>query len=123
MLLTVYLFSTNFNNQKTFHHEKKSALLISEQTAAEFYKKQCGFCHTSEELIGPDMKKIKAVYKEKYKNKTDFVNAIVKFVQNPNKKFSIYKEGIDNFSDMPKMPFKKEQVKKVAEYIFENNNL
>ncbi len=124
MLLTVFLFSANFGYKPAIHQNQPSAaILMTEQTTAEFYKKQCGFCHTPEELIGPDMKKIKAVYKEKFQSKEAFVKAIVKFVQNPNKKFAIYKDGIENFTDMPKMPFKEEQVKKVAAYIYNNNNL
>ena len=92
-------------------------------TPKDFYQKQCGFCHSSEELIAPDMIKIKKVYKEKYPNKNDFVNAVIKFVKNPSKKFAIYKLGIDNFSDMPKMPFKEADIKGVAGYIFDNDDL
>ncbi len=92
-------------------------------TPKDFYQKQCGFCHASEELIAPDMTKIKKVYKEKYPKKADFVNAVVKFVKNPSKKFAIYKLGIDNFTDMPKMPFKEADIKGVAGYIFDHNDL
>jgi len=95
----------------------------STQSVTDFYKKQCGFCHTSEELIAPDMKKIKAAYVQKYKTQEAFVNAVYKFVKNPDKKAAIYKEGIENFMDMPKMPFKDEQIKAVAEYIFKNTDL
>jgi cytochrome c551/c552 len=89
---------------------------------SKFYQKQCGFCHTKEELIGPDMNKIKAIYIKKYADKTLFIKTMTNFVQNPNKKNAIYKDGIDNFMDMPKMAFKPEQVKAVAEYIYKNNN-
>jgi len=103
----------------------QTALFIQhkKQSAADFYKKQCGFCHTSEELIAPDMNKIKAVYKEKYKTKEAFIQAITKFVKNPDKKTAIYKEGIEDFMDMPKMPFKEEQIKAVAAYIYDNADL
>ena len=87
-------------------------------SAAAFYQKQCGFCHTKEELIGPDMNKIKAKYLIKYKDEQSFVNAVYSFALNPDKKNAIYKDGIDNFMNMPKMPFKPEQVKQVAAYIY-----
>ncbi len=83
-----------------------------------FYKNQCAFCHTKEQLIAPDMNKIKAKYLTKYKTKDAFVKAVTAFVKNPDKKNAIYKDGIDNFSDMPKMPFKDAQIKAVAEYIY-----
>ena len=88
-----------------------------------FYKNQCAFCHTKEQLIAPDMNKIKAKYLEKFKTKEAFVKAVTAFVKNPDKKNAIYKDGIDNFSDMPKMPFKDAQIKAVAEYIFNTNAL
>ena len=102
MLITTFLFSTKLTTQPDFYTKHQSAMIKSDQSTAEFYKKQCGFCHAPEELIGPDMNKIKAVYKKKYTSKEAFVKAVVKFVQNPNKKFAIYKDGIENFMDMPK---------------------
>ena len=107
--------NNNYNKTK----EYKPIVVIDEQVSGEtFYKNQCGFCHNAEELIAPDMNKIKARYLEKYKTKDAFVKAVTVFVKNPNKENAIYKDGIDNFSDMPKMPFKDEQIKAVAEYIF-----
>ncbi len=88
------------------------------QSGETFYKNQCAFCHTSAQLIAPDMNKIKAKYLEKYKTKDAFVKAIQAFVKNPNKKNAIYKDGIDNFTDMPKMPFKDAQIKATAAYIY-----
>lgn len=87
---------------------------------SKFYKRQCGYCHSKEELIGPDMNKIKQTYKKKYPGKATFIKAISAFVANPDKKNAIYKDGIDNFMDMPKMAYKPEQVKAVVEYIFNN---
>ena len=88
------------------------------QSGETFYKNQCAFCHTSAQLIAPDMNKIKAKYLEKYKTKDAFVKAIQAFVKNPDKKNAIYKDGIDNFTNMPKMPFKDEQIKATAAYIY-----
>jgi cytochrome c551/c552 len=107
-------------NQNTYYEFAK---VSHQETIADFYKKQCGFCHNQEESIGPDMKKIKAVYIEKFKTKEAFVDAIYKFVKNPNKKNAIYKEGIDKFMDMPKMPFKDKEIKEVAAYIYSTDNL
>ena len=95
----------------------------NQASGESFYKNQCAFCHTKEQLIAPDMNKIKAKYLEKYKNKDAFVKAVTEFVKNPDKKNAIYKDGIDNFTDMPKMPFKDSQIKAVAEYIFSATKL
>ncbi len=120
-LLIVAVISNKINIKEDM--QEAHSYLKYEQTAAEFYKKQCGFCHTSEELIAPDMNKIKAKYLEKFKTKEAFIDAVVKFVKNPDKKGAIYKDGIDNFMDMPKMPFKETQLKSVAEYIYNSPKL
>jgi len=117
-------FNGWFNNTHLKTNKYKDLAVSIDQVSGEiFYKNQCGFCHTKEELIAPDMNKIKAKYLEKYKTKDAFVKAITTFVKNPNKANAIYKDGIDNFTDMPKMPFKDEQIKAVAEYIFSANTL
>jgi len=124
--LGIFVSALTFSNSSTpvsTTEKRYSFKQHQNQSAEAFYKKQCGFCHTSEELIAPDMKKIKVIYLKKYKTKEAFINAVYKFVKNPNKNKSIYKEGIENFMDMPKMPFKDEQIKAVAEYIFKNTDL
>jgi len=127
--ITVVMFFFGFNNGwKTHAHFEtkvyKPTIRIYNQASGEtFYKNQCAFCHTKEQLIAPDMNKIKAKYLEKFKTKEAFVKAVTAFVKNPNKKNAIYKDGIDNFSDMPKMPFKDAQIKTVAEYIYSAKTL
>ena len=105
------------------NYQAKKSLVSYQNSGEQFFKTQCAFCHTSEELIAPDMNKIKAVYKAKYKTKEAFVKAVTAFVKNPDKKNAIYKDGIDNFTDMPKMPFKDAQIKATAEYIFSADKL
>ena len=126
LIFPVLLFVINFiftpQNKPDTASFVKADLSISVSPDI-FYKKQCGFCHTSEELIAPDMNKIKNAYKVKYPKKTDFVNAVTTFVNNPSKKKAIYKDGIDNFMDMPKMPFKDADIKAVAAYIYDANDL
>ena len=111
------------NKQLAENYHAKTSLVSYQISAEQFYKTQCAFCHSSEELIAPDMNKIKAVYKAKYKTKEAFVKAVSAFIKNPSKKNAIYKEGIDNFTDMPKMPFKDMQIKATAEYIFSAEKL
>ena len=112
--------SHTYLKTKSYRHIVAHYNQVSGET---FYKNQCAFCHTKEQLIAPDMNKIKAKYLEKFKTKAAFVKAVTAFVKNPNKKNAIYKDGIDNFSDMPKMPFKDAQIKTVAEYIYSAKTL
>ena len=126
--IAIVMYSTWFNGWSSHTYFKSKAckpdMVVNSQVSGEtFYKNQCAFCHNGEELIAPDMNKIKAKYLEKYKNKDAFIKAVTAFVKNPNKENAIYKDGIDNFSDMPKMPFKDTQIKAVAEYIFNATKL
>ncbi len=110
-------------NSKLTYGEKTHIFDLQPVSGEKIYKTQCGFCHTSEELIAPDMNKIKSAYLDKYKTKDAFVKAVIEFVKNPNKKNALYKEGIENFADMPKMPFKETQLKAVANYIYKSSEL
>ncbi len=126
-IIIVLLFTTfnginKFSNPQTYQQIKNN-IRVAQQTPEAFFKTQCGFCHNKEELIAPDMNKIKAVYLKKYPTKEAFVKAIIAFVKNPDKKNAIYKEGIEKFTDMPKMPFKDEQIKAVARYIYSTSGL
>lgn len=114
----VTIFNGISNLSKPQTYQKVAYNTETQQSGEAFFKTQCGFCHTKEELIAPDMNKIKAAYLKKYPSKDAFVKAVMDFVKNPDKKNAIYREGIDNFTDMPKMPFKDAQIKSVAEYIF-----
>jgi len=125
-LLIIALITLNliiFKQQPPSIYYAETIWNTSKISGEQFYKTQCAFCHTSEELIAPDMNKIKVVYKAKYKTKEAFVKAVTAFVKNPAKKNAIYKEGIDNFTDMPKMPFKDTQIKATVEYIFSADKL
>ena len=121
LVVTIFNGINNFSKPKTYKHVAYN--IDTQQSGESFFKTQCGFCHSKEELIAPDMNKIKAAYLQKYPSKDAFVKAVTAFVKNPDKKNAIYREGIDNFSDMPKMPFKDAQIISVAEYIFSASSL
>ncbi len=126
MFMLAFLLLTLSKAPATLRNENYISIVGNKAGQAlsgeKIYKTQCAFCHTKEELIAPDMNKIKAAYLKKYKTKEAFVKAVTKFVENPDKKNAIYKAGIDNFTDMPKMPFKEAQIKAVANYIYETAN-
>ncbi len=122
LLVATFNGIDNFSNSKSYQQADYN-IDVAQQTPKAFFKTQCGFCHNKEQLIAPDMNKIKAAYMKKYPTKEAFVKAIAAFVKNPDKKNAIYKEGIEKFTDMPKMPFKEEQIRAVAAYIYSHSNL
>jgi len=120
----LFIFLLGFNSNKfsyvSIKSKEKPIVLASIPTTdpTVFYKKQCAFCHNSEELIAPDMKKIKQIYLKKFPKKQDFMSAIIKFVKSPSKDKTIYPQS-DKFTLMPEMPFKKDDIKSVAAYIYD----
>ncbi len=111
----------NANTQKNTNAKFSDYTIIEKVNIKpnEFYTKHCAFCHTSEELIAPDMKKIKSIYLKKYPKKQEFISAMLNFVKSPSKEKAIYKEALNKFTLMPKMPFKEEELKGVIDYIYE----
>jgi cytochrome c551/c552 len=121
LFLFINIDTNNNRNLSNTNYSYTSISLIDNNPQA-FYKSQCAFCHTSDELIAPDMNKIKAAYLTKYKTEEAFVKAMTDFVLNPSKDKSIYPDS-QKFETMPKMPFKEVQIKEVAAYIFETSKL
>ena len=84
---------------------------------------QCFICHSStaseKERAAPPMIGIKARYLEAFKNKDEFVNAIVEYAKNPTKENSKIPNALERFGIMPKQNFKDEELKKIAEYIYD----
>ncbi len=115
--------SLNFNaNAPENTISKFSDYTITEKVKIkpkEFYAKHCAFCHTSDELIAPDIKKIKSIYLKKYPKKQEFISAMLNFIKSPSKEKAIYKEALGKFTLMPKMPFKEEELKEAIDYIYE----
>jgi hypothetical protein len=54
-------------------------------------------------------------------SKEDFVNKIIRFVNNPTENNSIMPGAVRNFGLMPKQAFKEENLQAIASYIFEND--
>ncbi len=114
LLVSSFTTKTNTRHKIILLKEKK----IIQQDPAFFYKKHCAFCHESESLIGPDMKIIKEIYLKKYPKKSEFTDRMLQFVKNPSKEKALYKKGIEEYTLMPKMPFKEEDLKAVIDYIY-----
>ncbi len=119
LLFSLLLFSSfTIGTGKEYKIKALEIDKITQQDPETFYKKQCAFCHQSESLIAPDMKIIKDVYLEKYPKKSDFIQAMLQFVKSPSREKALYKKGLEEFTLMPKMPFKEQDLKAVIDYIY-----
>lgn len=88
-------------------------------------KSNCYACHSitsksHDEIIAPPMVAVKRRYLKEYLSKEDFVNAIVNWSKNPNEETALMLGAVKRFKVMPKQAFNEDDLKKIAEYIYEN---
>jgi hypothetical protein len=126
VLLAISLFSFNKVNTK-IHHEKPQ-LLVTNSDKNEgllLMKSKCYVCHSvttksHDAIIAPPMIAVKRHYTNKYDNKKDFVNAIVAWSVDPKEDNTLMPGAVNRFKVMPKMGFTKEDMKKIANYMYDN---
>lgn len=101
---------------------------ISAQIQSDGYtllKNNCYACHSvttksHDEIIAPPMIAIKRRYKMNYSTKEEFVNAITNWALNPTKEHALMRGAVMQFNVMPKQPFIKDDLIKIADYIYDN---
>ncbi|MDO9039475.1 MAG: c-type cytochrome [Lutibacter sp.] len=101
---------------------------ISVQNQSDGYtllKNNCYACHSvttksHDEIIAPPMIAIKRRYKMNYETKEEFVNAITNWALNPTKEHALMRGAVMQFNVMPKQPFIKDDLIKIADYLYDN---
>lgn len=88
-------------------------------------RKHCYVCHnpvsnSHDSILAPPMAAVKMRYQRRYRNKDNFIEGMVKWTADPKKEEGIMKGAIDRFGPMPKQNFEKEDLLKIATYVYEN---
>jgi len=132
--LTDYLY--NYNNKKIEQkkHVKEVKVITYEE---KLFNKYCFKCHAN--ILGvtndggyennyitpaPYIKKLVAKLKEKTNTKEEFVGFITQYIQNPDKRKSLYgKRAIKKFGLMPSLKdaISQEDAKRLANYLYNYN--
>lgn len=117
VLLALYYNNTN---------AKQIAKVSSNSTMAlTLMKNNCFSCHNPDlncdNRVAPPMFKVRNHYFDDKISKDAFIKNIVNFVNNPTEANSIMPGAVANFGLMPKQTFKEEDLKLIAEYIYEND--
>jgi cytochrome c2 len=86
---------------------------------------KCYICHSvttksHDAIIAPPMIAIKKRYSMQYSNRKDFINALVAYASDPKEENALMMGAINKFNAMPKQNFKKEDLTKIAAYIYDN---
>ncbi|MFN1834183.1 DUF3365 domain-containing protein [Balneola sp. MJW-20] len=86
-------------------------------------EKNCYACHspamTAQQRIAPPIQMVRQHYLTDHDDKDDFVTAVINWVGKPNEAASKMPHAVTRFGIMPKMVFPEEEVKAIAEYLFE----
>ena len=89
-------------------------------------KNNCYACHSviaksHDEIIAPPMVAIKRRFMKSYPSKVAFIEAMTNWVLNPTEENALMRGAVKQFNVMPKQPFNKDDIHKIAEYIYEND--
>ncbi len=103
--------------------EKETVTLENE--GLKLIKQNCYACHSvvtksHDEIIAPPMEAIKRRYKMSYPNEEEFVLAFTNWVMDPKEHNALMRGAVSQFNVMPRQPFNKEEVIKIAHYTYNN---
>jgi len=124
--LTV-LISCNKEKKETAKAENISAKTVAKADSEgyDLFKMRCYACHnpkakSHDAIIAPPMAAVKRRYSMSYKTKDDFVNAVTKWALDPQEGKALMRGAVKQFKVMPKQAFNEEELRKIAEYIYDN---
>lgn len=136
-VLTIIMFSShlnfNYNNDTIIPLTQEgindlkipASSSVDENEGLRLLRQNCYACHSvtsksHDDIIAPPMVAIKRRYQKEYDSKTDFVNAFVAYATDPKEENALMTGAINKFNVMPKQNFNKEELNKIAMYVYDN---
>lgn len=126
-LLVGLLFSCTENKKVLTNIDQKIPVqkYNKEADAYQLLKTQCYICHSvssasHDVIIAPPMAAIKMRYSRTYSTEESFVEAVSGWAIDPKVENALMRGAVTKFNVMPKQVYKKEDLEKIALYIYEN---
>lgn len=98
--------------------------VFQENPGKTLMENNCYLCHNpktaKESISAPPMFLVKASYLKDGNDKERFIEDMVSFIKNPNKNSSRMPEAIEDYGLMPYQFYPENTLRKIAEYMFEN---
>jgi len=113
-------------NKKTDHKTLDVSKDITDASEGyQLMKKYCYSCHSPESsshdvIIAPPMAAVKMRYSMSFTNEKEFVDAMVTWTMDPKEDQSLMRGAVDRFKVMPKQLFQKDEMEKIASFIYQN---
>jgi cytochrome c2 len=119
------LLMSSCGQETTSKDEKTSEPVVAEEmTGEQLMKLKCWACHgggtSHDSIIAPPMIAVKKRYMMQFKEMENFTDAIVQFAMDPNEDKAKMFGAVNRFKVMPKQPFEEDELRKIAQYIYEN---
>lgn len=100
------------------------AMASQENPGKTLMENNCYLCHNpktpKEKIAAPPMILVKASYLKDGNGKEKFIDDMVSFIKNPNENNSKMPEAIKEYGLMPYQFYPENILRKIAEYMFEN---
>lgn len=126
-LVVGLLFSCTENKKvlTNIDHKMPVQEYNKEADAYQLLKTQCYICHSvssvsHDVIIAPPMAAVKMRYSRTYKTEESFVEALSSWAIDPKLENALMRGAVKQFNVMPKQVYKKEDLEKIALYIYEN---
>jgi len=127
VIIIISFLSCNSNKKKEVVKKKnEEKMAIINKKGYELMQQKCFICHMEKPdpskkntMLAPPMLKVQEHYKPTYSTKEEFVNAITKWVLHPEEKNTLMPGAIRKFNVMPKLPYKEENIKLIAETLYD----
>lgn len=111
-------------SEKKIDNTEKTKIQSKNHPGKKLMEMKCYACHNptspEDQRIGPPMIAIKKHYINEKTSKEEFTKEFVAFVQNPSEENVKMRGAVRKFGVMPKQYFKEEDLKAIAEYMFDN---
>ena len=111
-------------NHKMTSIPKNEVKSTANAEGLKLFQQNCYACHSvttksHDEIIAPPMIAVKKRYSMQYDSKDDFVKAVVAYASDPKAENALMIGAVDKFKAMPKQGFTKEDLTKIAAYIYD----
>ncbi|MHB0755959.1 c-type heme family protein [Polaribacter sp. M15] len=123
-LLFVLLFAFSCQKSQKPSYAKQKSSADENHPGKKIMENKCYVCHnpsaTEDGRIAPPMIAIKRHYISSETSKEEFIQEMQNWIQNPIEENAKMLGAVKRFGLMPKQYFSKEDIKKISEYMFDN---
>jgi len=132
ILLLMTSFFLNISCQSEVKKQTKSednlvvAILQTDSKTVELFNQKCMICHNTEgksdeTMLAPPFYQVKNRYLKASFDKTDFIETMSNWVNNPTEDNALMRGAVEQLKVMPKLSYNEEEVKQIVNYIYEND--